>query len=452
MTSRAKRPREDAPAAPAAAPASEQAAASAPVAPAAAVEELSLAQAAAQSVGAEELLAAALPRTPDTLWCMMLENGTWLKNTMEKMVRLLPDVGIFTIDYCTETIDNGDGSSSEIAFYFLVLCQQLKDSQGILYFQYPIHYLQISEAYQRITDEVPRMAVRMNHLVNALKNSTTLMARSVDPRAPDARADDAGGNQARLVAVSLERGEDTMQSLLIRPLASDPFAKQAKPASNMVLTSHIPTYDIESLFEEYNRAHQAVDDKRSASQQFMCTFGVDEVQYRWSVLNLESAKMHHILTRAIPSASGSKEFAGASGAPAVESEVVARLRLFYMGAGAERTLVFNVQVFHSTTRAMCDVRFPTRVHTLSDKERADADKLMSRTVEESLKVREALVRAVQFIRVDSSELDDARLSAYKPARDEVLFDECYFARTLAQIFAQGGTETFALHFGYPAGV
>ena len=64
-------------------------------------------------------------------------------------------------------------------------------------------------------------------------------------------------------------------------------------------------------------------------------------------------------------------------------------------------------------------------------------------------MQQALLRRVRFVRVEAPALDDEFLSSYMPTASETKFDEYYSARTLATLFATGGTETFTLYFGFP---
>jgi len=58
---------------------------------------------------------------------------------------------------------------------------------------------------------------------------------------------------------------------------------------------------------------------------------------------------------------------------------------------------------------------------------------------------------VRFTRFESPAFDDDLLSRFKPHPTQVLFDEFYAARTLANFFSSGGTESVTLYFGFKKG-
>lgn len=64
-------------------------------------------------------------------------------------------------------------------------------------------------------------------------------------------------------------------------------------------------------------------------------------------------------------------------------------------------------------------------------------------------MQQSLLRRVRFVRVEAPLMDDDFLSSYEPTATETKFDEYYAARTLAPLFASGGSETFTLYFGFP---
>lgn len=85
----------------------------------------------------------------------MFENGPGIKLPLEKLARILHDVGVFTIDYVTHNVEQPDGSQLEIPYFFLTLCQELKERNGIAFFQFPLHYFNMSEAYRDKESEMP---------------------------------------------------------------------------------------------------------------------------------------------------------------------------------------------------------------------------------------------------------------------------------------------------------
>lgn len=121
-SSSSKRPRTDETQTPATA---EEAQAAAPT---------NLQEALAQSVDAMEVLESILPVPDKAFWIIMFENGTWIKSALEKIQRVLPDVGVFTIDFVMHTVQDGKGDSFEVPYYFLMLCQELKERNGVAFF------------------------------------------------------------------------------------------------------------------------------------------------------------------------------------------------------------------------------------------------------------------------------------------------------------------------------
>jgi hypothetical protein len=135
----------------------------------------------------------------------------------------------------------------------------------------------------------------------------------------------------------------------------------------------------------------------------------------------------------------------------LDGDVLARFRLFTLtheSTGHKPILVFNIQVFNQSTKQLFDVRFPTQTFVMGDKEIETEERQMQMSVQYN-KMRQALLRRVRFVRVEAPSLDDEFLSSYAPTPSETKFDEYYSARTLAPLFATGGTETFTLYFGFP---
>jgi hypothetical protein len=106
-----------------------------------------LEEAAASSVDATEVLSAIMPMPPSALWMILFENGTWVKRGLEILHRILSDVVVFSIDYSEHEIEDGSGGSSTLSYFFLTLCQQLRDKNGIVIFQYPLHFADLSQKY-----------------------------------------------------------------------------------------------------------------------------------------------------------------------------------------------------------------------------------------------------------------------------------------------------------------
>lgn len=103
-----------------------------------------LEQAQAESVEVGDAMSAILPMPPNAQWHIMFENGTWIKTALEKINRVLPDVGVFSIEYMTQDIEDCTGAPQTMFYFFLTLCQELKERNGLVFLQYPLHYAAIS--------------------------------------------------------------------------------------------------------------------------------------------------------------------------------------------------------------------------------------------------------------------------------------------------------------------
>lgn len=107
----------------------------------------------------------------------MFENGPGIKLPLEKLSRILNDIGVFTIDYVPHQVEQPDGTFLEIQYFFLTVCQELKERNGIAFFQFPLHYFNVSDRYweaQGETTEMPVFACVLVQLLNALRNSGDL--------------------------------------------------------------------------------------------------------------------------------------------------------------------------------------------------------------------------------------------------------------------------------------
>ncbi len=87
-----------------------------------------------------EALQAVLPIPEHSQWIVMFENGPGIKLPLEKLARILHDVGVFTIDFVVHETELPDGSRMEVPYYFFTLCQELKERNGTAFFQFPIHH------------------------------------------------------------------------------------------------------------------------------------------------------------------------------------------------------------------------------------------------------------------------------------------------------------------------
>lgn len=122
-----------------------------------------------------------VPMPPKAEWLVMFENGTWIKNALEKINRILPDVGVFSTDYVCHEIEDGEGNTHQVPYFFLNLCQELKERNGMVFFQYPLHHARVTDEYvdkmRKSLDEdqpvpMPTFAGVISQLLGSLRNST----------------------------------------------------------------------------------------------------------------------------------------------------------------------------------------------------------------------------------------------------------------------------------------
>ena len=186
-----------------------------------------LEEAAAESVDVSEVMEKIVQIPPHALWLVMFENGTWIKNALEKINRILPDVGVFNIDYVQFDVEDGNGGTVEVTYFFLLLCQELKERNGTVLLQYPLHTAIISEKYvdkmQASLPEgeptpAPVFAGVISQLLNSLRNSTDRSA--LDPAA----SGESVSNQAKLVHLTLEEHADMpAEMIVVRSMSCNPF-------------------------------------------------------------------------------------------------------------------------------------------------------------------------------------------------------------------------------------
>lgn len=68
-----------------------------------------------------------------TQWHILFENGTWIKNALDKIHRVLPDVGVFSIDYLSQEVEDPSGSVQQMSYFFLTLCQEFRERNGFVF-------------------------------------------------------------------------------------------------------------------------------------------------------------------------------------------------------------------------------------------------------------------------------------------------------------------------------
>jgi hypothetical protein len=304
---------------------------------------------------------------------------------------------------------------------------------------------------------LPHFACILSQLLGSLRNSTErLPAGLLDATAPA----EPGSNQSKLVTLALENDPEMgAQMISVKPLSTNPFSKGAS-RSKYPVTTMFPSVDLSSLFEEYNRSHAAVDrfsGKSHAKSFYQPDVDLAQFDFSWSVHNIQSAEMNHILTKTIVTKQPPREFASVSGAgqqPVMsDGDIISRFRIFAFedeAKGIKRTLVLNVQVFNQTTKQMFDVRFPTQTMVVKPEDEATEKRQLSMN-DRNDALQQSLLRRVRFTRFESPTFDDDFLSRFKPSDDQVLFDEFYAARTLANFFSSGGQESVTLYFGYKKG-
>jgi hypothetical protein len=422
-------------------------------------------EAAEASVDVAEVLDKVVPMPPKAEWLVMFENGTWIKNALEKINRILPDVGVFSTDYVCHDIEDGEGNVHQVPYFFLNLCQELKERNGMVFLQYPLHHARVTDDYvdkmRKSLDEdqpvpMPTFAGVISQLLGSLRNSTDRSALDFGgPMAQGAAAaqEPTVSNQAKLVVLTLENHKDMpAQMLVVKPLTNNPF-KDGKGKAKRTQTTMFASVQMQLLFEEYNKSHAAIDRSHaSAMQHYMCNFNFDMLEFRWSVHNMSSADMHHTLTKTVASKQAPREYMQSQGgAQMVDGDVLARFRLFAMmdtsQSPPQKILVLNIQVMNQSTHQMFDVRYPTVMHTQTPEE-AERDERQEACGGVSESMRQSLLRRVRFVKIEAPLMDEDVLSQYVPSEKDVLFDEYYAARTLAPIFSSSGAESFTLYFGY----
>jgi hypothetical protein len=174
---------------------------------------------------------------------------------------------------------------------------------------------------------MPQFAALISQLLGSLRNSTD-RAPLLGERAEVA---EPVSNQAKLVTLSLEtRADMVAEMIVVKPLSNNPF-RDGKSKSKKSQTSMFASVNLGTLYEEYNKSHCAVDSgAASASQHFMTDMNFESFDFRYSVHNLSSADMHHILTKTVVSRQAPREYLSAQtqSGSMLDGDVLARFRLF----------------------------------------------------------------------------------------------------------------------------
>lgn len=129
------------------------------------------------------------------------------------------------------------------------------------------------------------------------------------------------------------------------------------------MTSKIPSVNIATMFEEYNKSHSAHDKSApKAMTHYLSSMNFECTKFFYSVHNFPSSEMYHYLTKTVVSRQAPRELSGAGAPSMLDGDVLARIRLFTMQSDTvPLTLVLNIEVRNPSSGQTFDIRFPTQI-------------------------------------------------------------------------------------------
>ncbi len=111
---------------------------------------------------------------------------------------------------------------------------------------------------------------------------------------------DSVSNQAKLVTLHIDAsGKSQLEQIIVKPLSCDPY-RERKNVSKRSMTSKIPSVNIATMFDQYNKSHCAVDrSARTAVEHYLSSMNFERVKFKYSVHNFPSSEMHQYLTKTV---------------------------------------------------------------------------------------------------------------------------------------------------------